>query len=278
MDFAKWTKPVTIIILAVFCVYSDEFLYFSIFLAIHEGAHFICGKILGYSYRQLHIMPFGLSITFKDEFIRPFDDIIISITGPLINFVFFVVFLFLYNKGYDTCYVLKNINLALCVFNLIPVSFLDGGRILKNILAYNKSFFLGHFLTSLNGIIFGSIIVITSFRQISLNTILALVLGAFFIYKSYVDFRETKILVIKDTLYKQNYIYQKKNLGILHKAFSKDTKLVDIIKIFCFNKYYVIHLFEDGKLTDKVNESDIVKLYCTYGNITIKECINYINT
>lgn len=280
MYYRKKLEAIIMIgIVLIISVYDSKFILYVLFIGTHELAHLVCGIGLGYKFSQLHILPFGFKLSFQKDIIRPYDDMIISISGPLINFVFFGFFLILSNFGYSFANNLKNINLLIGVFNLLPASFLDGGRILRTILSMYKSFNVGYLVTSLNGIIFGCIIIAAAiFAELSANSIIAVLLGIFFIYKSYLGYKEANIGIIRYALYKQTYLYRRNKIDLYNCAFLKDTKLIDIIKKFCFNKYYVVHLIDNGKLSSKVDESDIIKMFCTYGNITIKECLDNLNT
>lgn len=54
-------------------------------------------------------------------------------------------------------------------------------------------------------------------------------------------------------------------------------KILDIIKCFCFNNYYVIYIFKNGKFIGKAYENDIILLFQKYGNITLEEVISKLN-
>lgn len=248
--------------------------WFIPFLLIHEGTHCLVGEYLGYTLEKVKLLPFGLKANFLDEYIKPRDDILISASGPLINFVFFILFKFIeYATGNDI-YIVRDINFILFIFNLIPAGFLDGSRILKGFLKINFNFYYSYFITELSGFIFGGIIALTAFyRLFSFKGIFLLGLGIYFIYTSYTASKEIIINVIKDTLYKQRYILENNKLTIILKAYNYNSRLLDIIKGFSFNKYYVIYIIEKGVLGKKFNEGEIIDMYYRYGNIKIGECI-----
>jgi stage IV sporulation protein FB len=275
----KLEAMITIAIVLIISVHDSEYILYVLFIGVHELAHLACGIGLGYKFNQLHILPFGFKLSFQKDIVRPYDDMIISISGPFINFVFFGIFYILNQYGYSFADKMKSINLIIGIFNLLPVGFLDGGRILRTFLSVYKSFYFGYILTSLNGIIFGCIIVTTvMFTEFNASSAMIVILGLFFIYKSYLGYKESNIGIIRYALYKQTYLRTRNNVVVCNYAFLKNTKLVDIIKKFCFNKYYVVYVIDNGKLYNKVDENDIIKIYCTYGNITIKDCVDHVNT
>lgn len=280
MRFKEYINKIFIsLIVMLLSVFYVDFGFFYLFLLLHEAAHCTAGIYLGYKVDYIKILPFGFTANFKDEFIKPLDDFIISISGPLINFVFFVLFSLLEYK-YNAVYAhFKNINILILVFNLIPAGFLDGGRIVRNILMQYCNFFFAITLTNLNGIVFGGIILIVIIvKGAVIINIPVMLLGVFFIFKSIIDQRNIIISIIKISINKQNYIMNKSRFKVKMIVSGKDVKLLDIIKYFCFNYYHVIYILEAGKIAGKLDEMQLITLYCSYGNISLEKGLKYIDT
>ena len=110
----------------------ELFLLFYIAILIHEIAHIVVALLLKVNVKELLLMPFGVCAIYCDR-ISSKKEILISIAGPLMSLI-----IFLFSKDI----LIKNINLLIMMFNLIPIYPLDGGRILKNFLkvkyGYNK--------------------------------------------------------------------------------------------------------------------------------------------
>ncbi len=117
-----------------------------IFALFHELGHIISGLILGFKLEKINIMPMGLSISFKvplenynkkiqNSRLLSLKKIIIALSGPVINIIIAIIFIF-NNFNLEEYQRLSIIyaNLLLCIFNLLPIYPLDGGRILKQIL------------------------------------------------------------------------------------------------------------------------------------------------
>lgn len=117
-----------------------------IFALLHECGHLISGLILKFKPEKINIMPMGVSISFK----IPIDDynikiknanllsikkIIIALSGPIINIIIAIILIF-FDFNLDEIKRLNIIyaNIIICIFNLLPIYPLDGGRILKQII------------------------------------------------------------------------------------------------------------------------------------------------
>lgn len=262
----------------VSCLYFTNLWISIIFLFFHELAHYITGKLLGYNLKSISLLPFGMRFGFKEEFFKPWDDVIISISGPLINFLFFILFL-CFNKYSEKFILLSNTNLALFVFNILPASFLDGGRILKVIISINFGIYKGHLISNLNGIILGFFIIIITIGKIHFEKgFMLILLSGFILYKSINNIRHITMYIINDILYKQNYIKVKKYANIRICAYKGDIKILEIMKKLCFNKYYIIYIIDNGVLRYNVYESELIKSYYTYGNILLEQCDKHNNT
>ena len=110
---------------------------------IHEIGHLFAMWVLECAPKQIRLIPTCVQIT--NSFSKKYkNDIIIAISGPLVNFVLFVTLYFNYLafKNELTLYYAL-LNLIIGVFNSLPVKGLDGGTILFSILAakieYNKA-------------------------------------------------------------------------------------------------------------------------------------------
>ena len=114
----------------------------SIFAIImHELGHLFAMWILGCGPKRIRLIPSSVQIT--SSFSRKYkNDIIIAISGPIVNFVLFFTFLINY-KAYSNESVLYFciINLIIALFNSLPIFGLDGGTVLFIILAkrYNPN-------------------------------------------------------------------------------------------------------------------------------------------
>lgn len=139
-----------------------------LFCIIHELGHLIAGICMGLIPEKIEIMPFGLSISFKLKLkdynkkikngcLIELKKIFIAIAGPLTNIILAFVFLY-YNISFINKSIAIYSNILICIFNLIPIYPLDGGRILDGFLhiiyGKKKSLIYTNHITNVTIIIF----------------------------------------------------------------------------------------------------------------------------
>ena len=129
-------KIIIILILFLIIQNIDTYIIFIAFILLHEIAHLIVGMLIGGIPKKLGITPFGASLEFytygKNNLLcRVFFFLI----GPLTNLIIAIIFIFLENLNFYRQEIILT-NIAICVFNLIPIIPLDGGKILKEILKF----------------------------------------------------------------------------------------------------------------------------------------------
>lgn len=91
----------------------------------HELGHLIMMLIFRKKPRKIELGYFGMKIISGERMVSPLSDILIAAAGPAVNILLSYVFHLL--KMHN----MAQINLALAIFNLLPVNVLDGGRILS---------------------------------------------------------------------------------------------------------------------------------------------------
>ncbi|MFH1380628.1 MAG: site-2 protease family protein [Candidatus Omnitrophota bacterium] len=186
------------------------------FVTLHELSHSLVAKRFGIDVKEITLLPIGGVASMAKIPDKPYQEFLISLAGPMLNIAVVVIFFIplYYILGPEVLFhslsmqtfphVVAHIywiNLILAVFNLIPAFPMDGGRILRAILAqkmgYKKATRIAVNCGHIFALIFGYIGLV--------NGHIILIVIAVFIYMAasseelQVDIRETlKNFRIKD--------------------------------------------------------------------------------
>ena len=138
-----------IFIFIIIFIFTKQIKIYSIlmlFAIIHELGHMLVGILLGFKISSIELMPFGVSIVFdvnyknynkkiKNGNLINLKKLLIVLAGPITNLIFVIIFIIsdlnLFNIENE---IIVYANILICLFNLIPIYPLDGGRIIKNVL------------------------------------------------------------------------------------------------------------------------------------------------
>ena len=228
-------------------------------MLFHECAHLVAAICIGLRVSHIVLYPFGVNLKLKNKLICSVaDEIILYASGPFMNVILALICMLIYRHFpiYQLQY-LYIANIMLFITNLLPVSPLDGGIILKKILMY----FLGTkssniivkvisaFLSAVF-IVFGVYAVYCTEGNFSILLLAVLLVGNLFTQKE-----KYNIDCIKELMFYKNKSKNKVEI----KVFSEDKPLYEILKALDFCKYSIIFLTdEDGKVKKILTETEIV--------------------
>ncbi len=119
---------------------------------LHEYGHSLVAQRMGVEIQDITLLPIGGLARMKSMPERPIDEVKVAVAGPLVNVVLAPIFIglaFLFGFNHTTLtnifqaqdsignvlLYLGAINVFLVVFNMIPAFPMDGGRVLRGLLA-----------------------------------------------------------------------------------------------------------------------------------------------
>ena len=246
---------------------------------IHELVHYLTARILGFSGFDIEILPIGAVLKVKDlDEASPKEDLIISVSGPLLNLtlavIFYVLFI-LFNRPY--LHLIYSSNLAIAVFNLIPAFPLDGGRVLRDILSIKTIYRRANEISIRVSIILGSIFMFIYFVSVAANkSNFNLGLISIFILISSIKEKERVVYLIMGYIIKKKYRFINRGY-IENKSISVFCKkdLLSVLGIIDKNKYNLFTILDENMcVLETLYEEEIIEAIKTYGNISLSEYID----
>lgn len=245
------------------------------FVTMHELCHSLVAKRFGVKVKEITLLPIGGVASMSKIPDKPIQELYISLAGPLSNIVVIILFYYplKYLLGPDVLFhplstatwpltlaYLYWINLILAGFNLLPAFPMDGGRVLRAILAnwlgYQKATKIAANLGHLFALVFAY------FGIIQFNIILIVI--AIFIYMAasneelQIDVRETlkkfkvRDILPGDFLTVDSSATVKKLLELVYHSHQEDFPVVDGGRLVGFITRQEIMLSVHGAGTDGI--------------------------
>ena len=210
-----YISPYTIIFifLALLTGLFKEICIISTIIIIHEFGHFIMLYLYKWNVRKINIYPFGGIISLDDDLDKNLnEELIVSISGPLLQEILFLIIFILYKKNIINEYIFnifKNYNIAILIFNLLPIIPLDGSKIINVLLNKLFNFRISYMINIVISIIFLFIFILIFKNDTSYYLIISfLIYQIIYYYKNrhYIYNR----FILEKKLKKSHYIKYKK--------------------------------------------------------------------
>lgn len=241
------------------------------FVTLHELAHGLVARRFGIKVREITLLPIGGVASMTKMPDKPYQEFLISLAGPMLNIAVVIIFFFplyvllgpeilFHPLSVNTFKLIVAhiywINLILAIFNLIPAFPMDGGRILRALLAGR----LGYQKATKIAVNFGHIFALL-FGYIGLiQGHILLILIAIFIYMAasseelQVDVRETlKKFIVKD-------IMPSRFLTL-----DKDAVLSKVLELIFHSHQEDFPILENSHMVGFVTRHDIINGIHQYG-------------
>src|SRR5262245_25118389 len=117
-------------------------------VVLHEFGHVFAARAYGIRTSDVTLLPIGGVASLERMPEKPGQEIVVALAGPAVNLVIAVALVFALGASFDLSHMaqlqeatttmvgrIAAANVALCVFNLIPAFPMDGGRVLRALLA-----------------------------------------------------------------------------------------------------------------------------------------------
>ena len=216
-----------------------NFIIFSAIIIVHETGHIVGALIFKWKIDKVILLPFGGITIFKENIDKPLkQELIIALLGPLFQILFYLIF-----KDNAT---FNHYNMAILLFNLLPIYPLDGSKILNIFFNELVSFKKSHILT----IVVSEITLFFLLFKTRINLLLLLILF-FLIVEIVKEFVKHKYYFNRFLLERYLYKYNFKKSKIVTKEnnFKRDYHhLVKIDRKYFLEEEYLKNKYKNNRL------------------------------
>lgn len=235
---------------------------------LHELGHFIVAQNFGYKLNKISFMPFGASISGKENvFYSLKHEILVSVAGPMVNLILIIICLALFWLFPSLYFYLEPFyyaNVMTLMFNFLPVYPLDGGRVLYALLKKKHKQEKAYKIIKIIGFI------------ISIFLFVLFIISAFF--EINYTFATVSLFLISGLFFEDTGCYYIQNYNFINKQEKlkkgMETNIVSINENACLyyalrklNKYKfntILVVSNSGKILKSLSEVELNNLLLNY--------------
>lgn len=268
------TSPIFIalIAMAAYLGYLDKAAIVVLVVFLHETAHMITARMLGYKIREIDILPLGGVVRIEGLFqLNPAREITIAAAGPALNVAAALLTaycgkpLLLERAGAD--YFIA-VNVVIALYNMLPALPLDGGRILRALLSYKWGMLKAtKFVTVLGRVIAAALFILALYSMAI--TPVNLTMAAASVYLYFASGAERKMapsLIVNQVEEKKRKLFSRGILRSKSVAVAYNTSVRKVTNSFVPDRYHIVYVIGDnGEIMGRIGEEEIIRGIIEHG-------------
>ncbi|QEK12297.1 hypothetical protein FQB35_07855 [Crassaminicella thermophila] len=241
-------------------------------ILLHEGAHVYMGNLLGYKINSIEIFPFGGVVRMEaDIAINPQHEIMIAISGPILNLImvflgYYILNIFQLSNEKFLFFIYSNLSIG--IFNLLPILPLDGGRIGRAYLAYFIGFKKSTKFVVILSKVISCVLFLYGCYAVKYNkfNIYILLLAIFLYIAAHKEYKMAAFIFIKEVTQKRQHLLCNGVLNTKYLIAVKNTPIKDVMNQFVPRKYHIVTVMDaDCKIIGVLTENDVLNGLVKYG-------------
>lgn len=259
-------SPLFLLLLPVMFLagYGVEFSAVFATMLLHELGHVAAAVLAGGKVYAVKILPVGLNATIEEGACDRWGRIIIYFSGPCVNLLLCVLCLGIdsyYLPPSDNMRFFISINIYLAIFNMVPLLPLDGGKMLRELLAARIGLFLASSRMRKASAVLSAVLMVFGIIQLIQNTrnFSLLIIGVYIFFSLKSEETEAAFMNVKDIIYRRSRLLKKGIYPARDLVVIKSMRLSEVIKSLDFDRFHIIHVLDDDlKLVKIVTEQELI--------------------
>ncbi|WP_231571136.1 M50 family metallopeptidase [Gordoniibacillus kamchatkensis] len=261
---------VVLLVLSVVTGYFLETATLFVIVFIHELGHAAAARGLGWRIRHIRLLPFGGVAEVEEHGNVPArEELLVALAGPL-QHVWMIAFAWLMKQlgVADPVwweYFIKA-NMAIGLFNLLPIMPLDGGRVLQCLVCYGTPYRRAMSICTYAGLALSALLVALAALRIAAGDLQLnlLLVGLFLLSSNWMLLRNAPYQFLRFLMSRDAAAARFIGRGTLAQPIvvSRQRRLADIVKLLMRDKYHLIYVLgEGGTIQAVMPEQRIVERY-----------------
>ena len=266
IKLSRWLylHPLTVL-LAVFCYINRTLEFFAmafLIMTVHELSHLLAAVCIGLRPARIVFYPFGVNLKLKNTLVYSIsDEIILYLAGPLSNLLLALVCVVLFRDiaGWERFYLQ---NLLLFGMNMLPILPLDGGVIVKKILAHRlgtktaQRLMQGVSAVLIAGLcVFGGYLIYQNRFHASITFLVVFLLGNIFCSRE-----KYQIDFVKELMFYKEKGQRYNHQTVKTMLMKKGSDCRKVAEHFTTGSYYVVFCVDEkGRIDELLTETQIME-------------------
>lgn len=274
-------EPALLVLVPLICVFGQFEKYLIVFLSIllHELGHMTIALALKGRVFSIRVLPIGLNAVMDLNIMNKRSRIVVYLFGPLVNFILAALCTILkpyYLRDSDSINFFTLTNITLAFFNLVPVIPLDGGKILREILAFKFGLFSAKNYIRYFSVMLAILLAALGVLVFITNSNFSLfIIGLYVFFSLKYEDLEAALMNMRDIVHRRSRlikkgIYQARDLVVI-----KRVRLGEVIKYLDYDRFHIIYVLDESlRLMGAFTEQEILDGMLQYNSeLTFEEFI-----
>lgn len=259
-----------VILLSILAGYFIETATLFGIVLIHELGHVMAAKNFGWRVKEIQLLPFG-GVAVVDEMasVPAWQEIIVTLSGPLQNGMMMVAALVLQSTGvisgeWSAYFIQANMYVAL--FNLLPILPLDGGKIMQCVLSFWLPYQKVIVFSCVASLILSILLLLaaafhTLYGGFQLNLFM---IGLFLFYSNWYAYKGMSYHFMRFLIHRGDTYHRLVRQGTLAQPIVVDgrRKVTEIVRLFMREKYHLVYVMDErGAIRIVLPEQPLLQTY-----------------